>query len=481
MLRYIVEDTGTPGVVLGVLEADGSTRVVHHGSAGPGAQDLGPRSQFRIASITKTFTATLLADMVSRGEVALEDPVAKFLPEHVRVPSRGGREITMVDLATHRSDLPAWPTNLTLRGANPLSDYTTEDLYSFLSDHELRGVPGTGYLYSNVGYGLLGHALARAVGMSYRDLLRERIFDPLGMKDTDVAVIGEPGETMVFGHIRGEAVPHWFATEALQGAGAAVSSVEDLFRFMKANVGTPENDLERAMRMAQEVRVQDGDRGAGWGFSWRTGLFPDGKRIRGHGGEAGGFRSRLAFAPDNQVGVVVLANETHFAEDLETMLLYLEPPEGGWIEVPVDRGLLAQYTGAYSEQDGGGEHFVRLEDEGHLTYQASNGARTRLYARSDTTFYALRGPWSFTFRVGEIADGATMIVDEDERSRSADRTTRTAFKVTDDIPAPAVVAGQIGTLASGRDGRWSLAMIGLVAALAFFGTLGLLRMRRVLD
>jgi serine-type D-Ala-D-Ala carboxypeptidase/endopeptidase len=392
MLRYVVEDTGTPGIVLGVLEADGSTRIVSYGSAGPGAHPLGPASGFQIASITKTFTASLLAEMAGRGEVALDDPVAKFLPDHVTVPVGGNREITLLDLATHRSGLPSWPDNLPLRGSDPLADFTIEDLYAFLSSHELRGVPGTGYLYSNLGYGLLGHALARAAGTSYRDLVGERIFAALGMDGTHIAVPGEPASWMAMGHIRGETVPFWHATEALQGAGSAVSNVEDLLTFLQANVGPATSELGRAMRIAQEVRITDGQRGAGWGFSWRTGAFPDGALIRGHGGEAGGFKSRIAFSPERQVGVVVLANEVHLVDDLETMLLYLGPPFPEWGDVSVDPTALARYVGTYRGEEGAETFFVRLEAEGLLTLQSSNRARERLYARSDTTFYTLRRP-----------------------------------------------------------------------------------------
>ncbi len=97
MLRYLVEDKETPAIVLGVLEADGSTRLVSYGSAGPDALPLGPRSVFEIGSITKTFTGTLLAHMVAQGEVELEDPVSRYLPPSAEVPTFGQREITLLD------------------------------------------------------------------------------------------------------------------------------------------------------------------------------------------------------------------------------------------------------------------------------------------------------------------------------------------------------------------------------------------------
>jgi serine-type D-Ala-D-Ala carboxypeptidase/endopeptidase len=474
MLRFIVEDTGTPGVVVGVLEADGTTRVVRYGSAGPDAAPLGPRSGFQVASITKAFTGALLADMVARGEVRLDDPVSRFLPAHVRVPSLGDRAITLADLATHTSGLPAWPAGVRLVGYDPIAHYTTDDLYAFLSAHELRSVPGTGYLYSNVGYGLLGHALARAAGMSFRDLMRERVFGPLGMTNSDIAVAGELGEGMARGHRRGEAVPFWYATEALQGAGAAVSTPEDLLAFLAANVRPPRSDLERALHVSQEVRVPDGGRGAGWGFSWRTGVFPDGALIRGHGGRFGGFMSRIAFDPDRRIGVVVLANEVHFDEDLETLLLYLDPPPAEWAEVGVDADVLARHEGTYDEGGGTGRSFVRLEEEGYLTWQADGAPRMRLYATSDSTFFALRRPLTFTVRPDLGDGGAALVIADDARSRGPERTTRIARKVGGETPPPAQVAGLVPAPA-GPDDRPSRLWLGLLAVLVSVALIGVIR------
>jgi CubicO group peptidase (beta-lactamase class C family) len=111
VLRYLVEDGKAEGIVVGFLEANDLTRVVSYGTPGPGARPLGPRSVFEAGSIGKTFTATLLSHMVLSGEVALDDPVLDYLPEGVTAPALGGREITLLDLATHRSGLPKNPGN----------------------------------------------------------------------------------------------------------------------------------------------------------------------------------------------------------------------------------------------------------------------------------------------------------------------------------------------------------------------------------
>jgi D-alanyl-D-alanine-carboxypeptidase/D-alanyl-D-alanine-endopeptidase len=122
MLRFLVEDKATPGIALGVLEADGTTRVVTSGTTGT-VVPVSEKTVFEIGSINKTFTGTLLADMVARKEVALDDPISKYLPKGVTAPSRNGRAITLLDLATHRSGLPRLPDNH--KPADPQNPYAS--------------------------------------------------------------------------------------------------------------------------------------------------------------------------------------------------------------------------------------------------------------------------------------------------------------------------------------------------------------------
>jgi serine-type D-Ala-D-Ala carboxypeptidase/endopeptidase len=413
MLRFIAEDGGASAIVFGILEADGTQRTGTYLSAGHDTP-LGPHSVFEIGSITKTFTATVLADMVLRGEVALEDPVAKYLPEHVRVPSRGGREITLLDLATHRSGLPAMPDNLGPR--NPWAiypDYTVESLYEFLSSHELRGIPGAGYLYSNVNYGLLGHALARVGGVSFGELLRERILDPLGMDMTDLAIDGEETRSMVRGHRNGEVAPYWVGTEAFQGAGALRSTAEDMLKYLKANVGPPRTQLEQAMSFAREIRVPLGDEGSGYGFAWRTDVSAGGPLVM-HGGVTAGFSARMAFMPEAGIGTILLIDERTFGFQHRggNGLLFPLPPARTWMEARVAPEVLARYAGRYAPTAGPGAYDVRLEEEAFLTLQPRGQERTRLHATSDSTFYVLGSPLSLSFRQ---RDDGTMSMEARDR------------------------------------------------------------------
>src|ERR1041385_5708353 len=122
------------GIVVGVIEPSGR-RIVAYGSAD--RDDQGPLdgdTVFEIGSVTKVFTSLLLADAVQRGEVALGDPVSKYLPAGTKVPDHGGKPIRLVDLSTHTSALPSLPSNLTPKDPrNPYADYAVAQLY------ELRG------------------------------------------------------------------------------------------------------------------------------------------------------------------------------------------------------------------------------------------------------------------------------------------------------------------------------------------------------
>jgi D-alanyl-D-alanine-carboxypeptidase/D-alanyl-D-alanine-endopeptidase len=254
LIQSRVDEGRAVGIVLGVIEADGTTSIASYGDAGPYARTLGEKSVFEIGSITKVFTGTLLADMAARGEVSLADPVAKYLPEGITMPSRGDREITLLDLSTHHSALPRLPDNMSPSDvANPYADYTVEQMYKFLSGYKLSRDIGSEYEYSNLAVGLLGHVLARANGSSYDTLVRERILKPLGMTRTGIVLDEDMQNWMANGHDpEGNVVPLW-DLPTLAGAGALRSDVTDMLVFLEANTGPAETPLERSMRVSHDV------------------------------------------------------------------------------------------------------------------------------------------------------------------------------------------------------------------------------------
>jgi CubicO group peptidase (beta-lactamase class C family) len=387
LIRARVENRGV-GMVLGVIEADGTTRIVSYGSAGLDAMPLGPKSVFEIGSITKVFTGILLADLVDRGLVSLNDPVAKYLPAGTRVPSRNGREITLLDLATHRSSLTRMPTNIVPEGANSYPKYTIPELYAYLAEHQLRRDIGAEYEYSNIAVALLGHVIERVAGKPYEQLVQERILRPLRMNMTSTRVEGPIREWMTRGHDeRGFVAPYrgWYDLPAM---GAIRSNAEDLLRFIAANTGAPQSRLERVMRSAHEVR-NSVNATADIGLNWQIMKFGN-KRIIQHGGATEGFRAFVGFDPDTRVGVVALANYPAAIANLVLHLINPNIPLSGApvaerVEIDLAEGVLRQYVGDYELRPTSSIN-VTLEN-GALFAEATGQRKAPIFPESETKFF----------------------------------------------------------------------------------------------
>jgi D-alanyl-D-alanine-carboxypeptidase/D-alanyl-D-alanine-endopeptidase len=311
------------GVAVGVIRGEG-TWVMGSGTAGPGGPaPPGAHTIFEIGSVTKVFTATLLAAMVEDGLLALDDPVQPCLPAGVELPVRG-RPITLADLATHTAGLPRLPHGFVLRSVrhrrNPYGWLTVGDLYAGLPSTRLRREPGGRPRYSNLGYGLLGHVLAARAGRSYEQLVRERICRPLALEDTGVSVPAAVRGRFAQGHNRrGRPVPHW-DLPVLAGAGALRSTVADLLRFLRLQLG--EGELALVSAAALTHAPQSRQRGVAIGLGWtRLPLLGTEHELLFHNGGTGGFRSFVGFVPATQTAVVVLTNSARSVDALGFRIL----------------------------------------------------------------------------------------------------------------------------------------------------------------
>ena len=180
------------GVSIAVVE-HGVTRIFSYGAAKPD-------SIYEIGSITKTFTGLVLSQMVEQGEVRFDEPVRELLPAGT-VGKPDGSEITLLDLATHHSGLPREPDNLhPADPANPFADYRPADLYAYVAKHTVAKPAQTEFLYSNLGFGLLGQALSNRAGVPFADLLEQEVTGPLGLKDTVVSLSPEQQARFIPGH-----------------------------------------------------------------------------------------------------------------------------------------------------------------------------------------------------------------------------------------------------------------------------------------
>jgi D-alanyl-D-alanine-carboxypeptidase/D-alanyl-D-alanine-endopeptidase len=314
-------DQNNACIVIGLVD-EHENRVFSGGKLDNGtSQEVNGDSVFFIGSVTKTFTALLLLDMVERGELKLDQPVAKYLPSSVKMPNYRGREITLVDLATHTAGLPFNPDNMI--GADvreQYESYTVERMYAFLSSYQVSRAPGTEYAYSNVGTALLGHVLARRANLTYESLLVERICKPLGMNSTRITLSPELQARLAMGHDEKGRSSSPFKLDAYAPAGNIHSTANDLLKYASAQVGLMPSRLTSAMEKSHMFRFEDAHGIPGLGdysrmgrtaMGWvdRNSFQPPGMELLGHAGGAGSYHAWVGFDKQQRRGVVVLSTD----------------------------------------------------------------------------------------------------------------------------------------------------------------------------
>jgi len=404
LVRRVDHQKQAVAIVVGIVEPNGRRIVAYGHRASGDPRTVDGDTIFEIGSVSKVFTSLLLADMVNRNEVALDDPAGKYLPEGLTLPERNGKAITLLDLSTHSSGLPSLPTNLKPKDAhNPYADYSVDDLYQFLPGYTLPRDPGSEFEYSNLGAGLLGHLLASRLGTDYENAVRTRITEPLGMSDTGIALSSSMKQRMATGHnAMLTAVANW-DLPTLAGAGALRSSANDLVTFLEAFLGYRESSLAPAMKAMLDLRRPMGkfDIGLAW---HRLG---DGAW---HGGATGGFRSLLLCEPKARIGVVVLSNAATPTgiEDIgghllnqKVPLVTVEPPQPR-TERSIDPRLLDRYTGRYQMTP---ILVLEITRDGDRLFaqaigQTMSAPRFELFAESEKEFFAKVSDKQIIFETG---------------------------------------------------------------------------------
>jgi D-alanyl-D-alanine-carboxypeptidase/D-alanyl-D-alanine-endopeptidase len=319
--RIDVEHRAT-GMAVGIVEGS-RRRVIVYGKHDAGdAPAVAANTLFEIGSVTKVFTALLLADMVHHNELQFDDPVDRYLPSGFRTPEHNGRAITLADLATHTSGLPYFPFS-PITTPNPLealARFTISDLRSWLAGFTLSRDPGAQWEYSNVGYGLLGLALAHKARTTYDALLNRRIIGPLKLKDTTLHPTGEGARRLATGHDSKLAPVPPLDLGIFAPAGALRSTVENLLSLLEAMLPNSRSPLEAPAQLLLSIRrpapAAGGEQALGWDVVTGTDPF-----VAKDGVTTGQAASIVLDAP-KQTGVVVLSN---------AFPVNLQPPPGGGV------------------------------------------------------------------------------------------------------------------------------------------------------
>lgn len=307
VVRPYIQLKHTAGLAIAIIK-DGKVYTYNYGETKKGNHQLPDpnKTLFEIGSISKTFTAILLADEVVKGNMSLDDPISKYLPDSIPNMAYKGVPITLKTLSNHSSGFPRLPINLYKKGDaldNPYKNYDAQRMFSYLKNFKPYREVGINYEYSNFAVGLLGNILAIQNHTSYEQLLATRITVPLKMQHTFVAIPAKYTTDFAQGYNeKGEATSPW-DLNALVAAGGMRSTVNDLVKYLNANMNKAPAKLQKSIGLTHQITFEKGQNviGLGWHISKNKTIFQ-------HSGGTGGFRTFVAFDKTNKTGVVVLSN-----------------------------------------------------------------------------------------------------------------------------------------------------------------------------
>lgn len=317
--RPYIQKVNTVGLSIGILK-DGQISTYNYGETARG-NNLLPTANtlFEIGSITKTFTATLLAYYANEGKVKLTDPITQYMPDSVKT-NVALNDITLQTLSNHTSGLTRIPENLqfdSASAANPYKSYNKRLLFSYLKTCKLNSKPGEQYAYSNLGVGLLGTILSQVSGKTFDQMVQEVICSPLGMKNTvqHLSALQVTQFAKVYSQY-GDATVAW-DFNALAACGALHSTVNDLLIYAKANMLERADKLSKAFELTHQVTYsKDAKIALGWHI-----ILVDGIAYIFHNGGTYGSSSFLAFNTDKKLAVVVLSNSAESTDAVGTGII----------------------------------------------------------------------------------------------------------------------------------------------------------------
>ena len=409
LAERIGENEKAIGIVVGVIDPQGR-RIISYGHRDVGdARPLNGDTVFEIASVTKVFTALLLADMVEKNEVALSDPASKYLTAAaIKLPERNGHLITLVDLATHTSGLPFMPADAPPFNDPTAAKYSTGDLKRYLASYQLTREIGSEWDYSNIGFWVLSEALAARGGKDIENLIRSRVLAPLKMTETDFELSAKMRENLAPGHDSAlqpapaaSTIPIYSIMPAI---GLLYSTTNDLLTFLSECLGYEPSPLVPAMDVALSNRrpVQPGNEQAlGWNVYGK-----DADQVIFRDGSSFGYASVMAYDPNSRVGVVVLTNQVGDVGDIARHLLrpdfpLAKPANTKHIEIALDSKVLDSCVGRYEAKGEG--IFTIARENNFLTIESPADwglPKLRIRPESQRDFFATELPLQVTFQTG---------------------------------------------------------------------------------
>lgn len=320
--RAYLSNPNTKSLAIGVINKN-QINTFFYGQTVAGDDNSIPdgNTLYEIASITKVFTATLLADLVEKGTISLDDSIAKFLPDSV-AQNPYIQKITFKHLANHTAGFPKLPESFfkvaNYNAQNPYANYTRKDLFHYLKNCTLDHEPGEHFEYSNLGTGLLGELISMITKKTYSQNIEEIITTPLRMQNTVQKANPKTQKVVKVYNEKGEEVPLW-DWQALAGAGSLKSTVHDLLRFAQYQFKLPESTLENAMALTRQFTYYLPPN-TDIGLAWHMNMIDEVIQIW-HNGGTYGSSSFIGLVPDKKSAIVVLSNSAISVDEISEQIL----------------------------------------------------------------------------------------------------------------------------------------------------------------
>jgi CubicO group peptidase (beta-lactamase class C family) len=315
--RFVQEEMAAqriPGLALGIVKDDRIAYLRGFGEADESGRAVTPKTPFIIGSLSKSFTALAIMQLVEAGKVELDAPVQRYLPWFRVADEEASGEITVRHLLHHTSGLST-KTGRSYQGNGDTSDAALEKAVRKLSSVELTAPVGKKHRYSTINYSVLGLIVQTVAGRSYESYVQTEIFDPLQMDGSFTSEAAAEKKGLATGH------HYWFGrpraadlpyNRGLVPAGYLISSAEDMAHYLiaqlnggrygKASVLSP-----AGVRQLHQPAVATPETGTSYGMGWFVGPINEIPAIH-HQGETFNFHANAVLVPESRTGVIVLMN-----------------------------------------------------------------------------------------------------------------------------------------------------------------------------
>ena len=421
-------------------------KIIYQSAVGMADLELGvemkPENVFEIGSVTKQFTSVCILMLMEEGKLSIEDEITKFIPDY---PTHG-HKITIHHLLNHTSGIKSY-TNMNAFSEVWRKDYRPEDLISEFKFKPMEFAPGDAWNYNNSGYFLLGYIIEKISGMSYAEYIQEKIFDPLGMKNSYYGSMPKIIKNRAKGYQKnGEEYVNaeYLSLTIPYAAGSIMSTVEDLNKWqmaLKAGKLVKKESLDLAYTNTKLNNGELTNYGYGWG---NNEIF--GSTTVEHSGGIFGYLSNGIYLPEEDVYVAVLSNcNCNDPGEVSTRMAAVaigKPYPSKEKAVKMKEADMQKLVGMY-EYENGVKRNIIFED-GQL-YSVRSGNRSEIYPTSKENFFFNQSTASYRFTYDSNGEPATVYFEDRINSSKGKRVSKEIVEKREIEVAESILQQYVGT------------------------------------